>query len=221
MTDTVELLRLPNSDGSCELTRGKTKVVVAVTGPIEPKPRQAMANVALLEVVVRPIAGVSTTRERLLEDKIRGLLQRVIVRHQFPRQLIQVVVQFLTGDGAETPEYTANDIAGALLASFYALIDANIPLYTSFVALLVAVVDGAFVHNPSPGQLQKLTSHHALCFSISAGAADELVFLDSAGDFSELELFDVIAAEAERAAGVHAVQRQVIEAKLKRDYQWS
>lgn len=221
MTETVALGRLPNSDGSCELSRGTTKVVVAITGPIEPKPRQAMANVALLEVVVRPVAGLSTTRERLLEDKIRGVLQRVIVRHQFPRQLIQIVVQFLTGDGAQAPEYTANDIASALLASFYALIDANIPLYTSFVSLLVAVVDGASVPNPAPEQLQKLTSHHALCFSISAGAADELVFLDSAGDFSELELFDVIAAEAERAAGAHAAQRKVIEAKLARDYQWS
>lgn len=219
LLSTVSTGLLPNSDGSAQIVVGGTKVVCLVVGPIEPKPRQAMPNVASLEVVVRPLAGLSSTREKLLEDKLRGVLQRVIVRYQFPRQLIQIVVQFLTAD--EPEEYTGNELSAAINVCYYALIDANIPLYTSFASLSTALADSQTVENPDKKTLQKSTSHHVFCFSFSDNETNELLLVDSFGDFSESELFELISSLADRCKQLHVQQRKVLEAKLSQDYIWS
>ena len=76
---------LQKSDGSAELLLGSTKVIASVTGPIEPKARQELPNQASLEILIRPAVGLATTREKLLEDKLRSLLQSIIVRFKYPR----------------------------------------------------------------------------------------------------------------------------------------
>ena len=115
---------LSNADGSAELTLNRTKCLVSVSGPIEPKVRQELPTQASLEIIVRPAHGLSTTREKLLEDKLRSLLQSLIIRYKYPRQLIQIVVQFLVVD--EEPEYTCNELNAAINGCYFALIDSHI-----------------------------------------------------------------------------------------------
>ena len=47
---------LENVDGSCELSTVNSKVIVSVTGPIEPKQRQEMPQQLALEVIIKPSA---------------------------------------------------------------------------------------------------------------------------------------------------------------------
>lgn len=210
---------LDKSDGSAQITSPHGKVVVSVTGPIEAKPKQELINTSSLEVIVRPHQGLSSTREKLMEDKLRSLLQAVIVGYKYPRQVIQVVVQFLRNDSDDS-KYTVSQLSDCVNAAFYALIDANVALYSSFVGTSLALVGGKLIHDPSGLQLQQSESHHLVCFSIEQGIVDKILLLESAGDFTQQELFEVVSNVLVKAEEVHSEQRKVLQGKVERDYVW-
>lgn len=211
---------LGNSDGSAELTVGNTKVITSINGPIEPKGRQALPTMASLEIVIRPSVGVSTTREKLLEDKLRSLLQAVIVRYKYPNQHIQIVVQFLITDSTNGNEYTSKELDAAIQCCYFALIDANIYLNCSFASISLCLIDGKVITNPSYKQLLQSDSHHVVCFSIEDQKPQKVLLLESIGDFSESELFQVISSCADDCVEVHQQQRKVIGDKIEKDYIW-
>ncbi|ABN66861.1 Exosome complex exonuclease RRP46 (Ribosomal RNA processing protein 46) [Scheffersomyces stipitis CBS 6054] len=216
---------LQKSDGSAELLLGSTKVIASVTGPIEPKARQELPNQASLEILIRPAVGLATTREKLLEDKLRSLLQSIIVRFKYPRQLIQVVVQFLISDSKRTEtdlvDYTSNDLNAAINCCYYALIDAGIALKASFVSLSIAVKNGNLTVNPTVYELAQSDSHHVICFNIEKGKANKILLLESQGDIKEDELFAMISKAVEEAEKVHhEQQRKFVKEKVENDYVW-
>jgi exosome complex component RRP46 len=51
---------LPTVDGSAEWKNRDTKVICSVSGPMEAKVRDEIPNAATLELVVRPIVGLSS-----------------------------------------------------------------------------------------------------------------------------------------------------------------
>lgn len=225
----VEVGILKQVDGSAKLTCNNTTAVVSVTGPIEAKPRSELPTQASLEIVVRPSRGLSGTREKLIEDKLRSVLQLAIIRQKFPRQVIQVVVQFLVTDadidgqvavfgdvGASGLVYIANELSCALNAAFLALVDANVALFSAFAA--VSIADGTVF--PSLKQTAA-SSHHVVCFAIENQKASRVLLAESNGDFSEDELVEVIERASKECDVVHEkVQRPAIEAKVQRDYVW-
>lgn len=219
MTMSVQTGLLDKADGSAQLISGNSKVVVSVTGPIEAKPKQELINTSSLEVVVRPHQGFGNTREKLLEDKLRNLLQTAIVGYKYPRQVIQVVVQFLSVSG-ENPKYTNVDLSDAINAAFYALIDADIALYYSFVCSYLCVINNKIIREPLAHQLHQSSSHHLVCFSIEDKKVEKILLLESQGDFSQEELFDVVATASGSAEKEHRQQRKEVEAKIKNDYVW-
>lgn len=211
---------LSQSDGSAELTIGLSKVIVSVTGPIEPKARQALPTLASLEIIIRPSIGLSTTREKLLEDKLRSLLQRVIVRYKYPRQHIQIVVQFLITDSSGNNDFTSNELNAAINCCYFALIDANIYLHTSFASASVCIKDDTIIRNPTFQQLITSDSHHVVCFSIEDRKADKVLLVESLGDFKDSDLFEVISETANDCQDIHIRQREIIEEKINNDYVW-
>lgn len=217
MSFSVKTGLLDRVDGSAELLVGPIKVVSSVTGPIEPKPRQELPNLASLEIVVRPAVGVSTTREKLLEDKLRLVLQSVIVRFKYPRQLVQIVVQFLATDSAK--DYTANELSAALNCCYFALVDANIALENSFASVALAV-GAQTVVGPSSAQLAASESHHVVCFDIKEARAGKLLLLESAGKFTEEQLFEVVETGSRECQQLHGLQRSFIAAKVNDDFVW-
>ena len=71
------------------------KLITSINGPIEPKQRQELPNRASLEINIYPSIGLSTTKEKLLENKLRSILQNnIIINYKYPRQLIQISIQF-------------------------------------------------------------------------------------------------------------------------------
>lgn len=232
----VQVSELPLVDGSARITIGNTTVLVSVAGPIEAKPRQELPTQASLEIVVRPSRGLSSTREKVIEDLLRSVLQLVIIRYRYPRQLIQIVVQFLTTDvdregsivvsgdtAASGGAFTSNELNAALNAAFFALIDANVALYSSFASISAAIDrEGKIIENPSLKQLQNSESHHVVCFDIRETKPQKILLLESDGSFTEEQLFNVIELASKSCRKIHkSVQRPTIEAKVKQDFIWA
>ncbi|KAG7661470.1 RRP46 [[Candida] subhashii] len=209
---------LDNADGSAELIIGNSKVIVSVCGPIEPKQRQELPNQASLEIIVRPSTGLSTTREKLLEDKLRSLLQSIIIRYKYPRQLIQIVVQFLIID--EPTEYTCNELSAAINCCYFALIDADIALNSSFASVVSCYNSGNLINNPPGDVLATSDSHHVVCFDIVEEKANKVLLLESQGEFTEEELFNFISKSVTVAEELHTLQRKFIKEKIDKDYIW-
>ncbi|KAK6203095.1 ribosomal protein S5 domain 2-type protein [Scheffersomyces amazonensis] len=239
MTFKVRTSVLDNSDGSAELTTSDVKLIVSITGPIEPKPRQELPNVASLEIVVRPAVGLSTTREKVLEDKLRGMLQAVIVRHLYPRQLIQIIVQIQAtplskhqggaySNHRDEVEYSNVELNAAINGCYFALVDAGIALYSSFASTCISITkpheindNQEYIIQPTLDQLNNSSSHHIICFSIEDKKATKLLLIDSLGEFTEEELFTVISKGVEQTELLHEnYQRKYISDKIHNDYIW-
>lgn len=209
---------IDNADGSAELILGNSKVIVSICGPIEPKQRQELPNRASLEIIIRPAVGVSTTREKLLEDKLRSLLQSLIIRYKYPRQLIQIVVQFLTND--EPGEYTCNELNAAINCCYFALVDADLALNMSFASVVGCYNLGNLIMNPPGDVLATSDSHHVVCFSIVEEKAQKVLLLESQGEFTQEELFEFISKAVGEAEQLHGLQRSFIKEKIDKDYIW-
>lgn len=220
----VNTSTLDSVDGSAELIIGNTKVIASVSGPIEPKARQELPNMASLEIVVRPSVGVSSTREKLIEDKLRSLLQGVILRYKYPRQLIQIVVQFLITDYNSTfgtkNDFTNNELNAAINCCYFALIDAGIGLKHSFASVSLCSIKDEFFFNPTLEQLIKSDSHHVVGFSIENKEPKDLIILESQGEFVESQLFTIIEKSVGECSNIHEKQRDIIADKIHRDYIW-
>lgn len=235
MTFELQTSVLTQVDGSARLSSGNTRVIVSVTGPIEPKPRQELPTQASLEIVVRPSRGLSTTREKVLEDLLRTVLQLVIVRFKYPRQLIQIVVQFLASDvdsegsivvagdlAASGADYTANELSTALNCCYFALIDANVALYNSFACVSMAMTDSDIVANPSLLVLQNSHSHHVVCFDIREKKAGKILLVESDGTFTPDDLVRVVEEASVQCEAIHkTLQRPNVEEKIKKDFIWN
>ncbi|KAI3406285.2 RRP46 [Candida oxycetoniae] len=209
---------LDNADGSAELTLDDTKVLVSVSGPIESKQRQELPQQASLEIIVRPAKGLSTTKEKLLEDKLRSLLQNVLIRYRYPRQLIQIVVQFLVSGTRQ--EFTNNELNAAINCCYFAIIDADLSIYSSFASVSLCINSGNLIENPTADVISTSDSHHIVCFSIENGKVGNLLLLESAGEFTEYQLFDLLAKSVRSIESLHQLQRKAIEKKLGNDYIW-
>lgn len=219
---------LTQVDGSAQLVVGPTKVVASVTGPIEGKARQELPTAAALEIVVRPATSVLLTREKLLEDKLRLLLQLVIITPRYPRQLIQIVVQFLTTDADRATtqrharDFCANELSAAINCCYFALVDANVALYSSFALVALAIVDGAIEVNPDIDVLHHSASHHVICYDVKALHANALLLVELHGLFLERQLFEALDRAATECEAIHLqVQRPTIVDKVARDYVWA
>lgn len=232
----VQMSPLSEVDGSARLTQRNTTVLVSVTGPIEAKPRQELPTQASLEIVVRPSRGVSNTREKVLEDLLRSVLQLVIVRYKYPRQLIQIVVQFLATDvdsegsvvisgetAAAGTDFVANNLSCALNCCYFALIDANVALFNSFGAVsLTTNTEGDHTPFPSLSDLQNAASSHVVCFDIREGKASKILLVESAGSFSEEALISAVERGSKECELIHRkFQRPIVEEKVQADFVWA
>jgi exosome complex component RRP46 len=218
-TSQVSTSLLTKVDGSAQLSVGGTKVVVSVTGPIEPKLRQELPTQTSFEIIIRPAVGVSSTREKLMEDKLLSLLQNVIARFQNPRQLVQIVIQFLITDPIPN-HYTNSQLSAAANACYYALVDANVPLLCSFAAVPIAIHKNEIIANPAPHLIAESESNHVVCYGIHDAHADSLLLVESQGSFTSQQLFAVLDMAQRECNSVHQQQRSYLQQKVSQDFIW-
>lgn len=158
---------IDNADGSAELSiynnnsneasssssssddNSIIKLITSVNGPIEPKQRQELPNRASLEINIYPSIGLSTTKEKLLENKLRSILQNnIIINYKYPRQLIQISIQFLISSSSSGSSSSSNyglmmmnllDLNALINCCYFALIDANIAMNYSFASIVIII----------------------------------------------------------------------------------
>ncbi|CCF60511.1 hypothetical protein KAFR_0K01570 [Kazachstania africana CBS 2517] len=206
-------------DGSSHYENKSVKVICSVTGPIEPKARQELPTQLALEVTVRPAIGVPTTREITLQDKIRGVISPIICRYKYPRQLCQITLQILES-GEEETLFNVKELIGCINSTVFALIDAAIAINSIAVGVSMAVMgDGTFIVDPSNEQLKKSVSTHALVFQLVDGSkvVENVLLLDSFGNFDESTLFEVLEYGEKHALSLAKDFRKTIETKIKKD----
>ncbi|PMB66090.1 Exosome complex component RRP46 [Beauveria bassiana] len=199
----AELAPLPKADGSATYSYSGYTVTGAVNGPIEAQRRDENPFEALIDVNVRPAAGVGAdegiwrdtgTAERLLESILQRALRQLIPIRNFPRSMIQITLQV-----TETPEnaYANTKVVQAQLnlaiipallhAAILSLLTAVIPLKTIATAVTLAVPsddgDGSssnIVVDPSAREADTARSLHVLGYT----ADNELLLAESQGAFS-------------------------------------
>ncbi|KAH7171186.1 ribosomal protein S5 domain 2-type protein [Dactylonectria macrodidyma] len=240
----AELSHLPKADGSATFSYGGYSVIAAVNGPVEAQRRDENAFEALVDVIVRPAAGVGGTRERQLESILQAALRQLIPVRNYPRCVIQTTIQVVeTPDNAyvnaKLVQASLNlPIIPALLhAAILAILTAAIPLKTIATATVIAISDGdtKFIVDPTAVEADRARSLHVLGFA----SQDELLVSESEGSFSAdewtkvLELGQRICSQR-RPAGMDTVMagdnhesqsmkefiRLVVEAKTAEDLHW-
>jgi ribonuclease PH len=122
----IKIGNLNKADGSCELTKGDTKVIAAVHGPMEVKLKNELPNRAFLEVQVKPLNYV-TPKHKRLESIIEQTFKNTILSSLYPRSNILIVVQIIY-DGGEL-------LASAINAVMLALINSGISVSNRVVAV--------------------------------------------------------------------------------------
>lgn len=187
---------LDQVDGSCKIQCGETSVLCSVTGPIEPKARQELPSQLALEIVVRPCKGVPNTREKLLEDQIRGVLTPILARYLYPRQLCQICFQILES-GEPDESYSVKELNSCINAAYLALIDSGIGLQSSFASVCLSVngPNNEICINPASDQLIRSTSSHLLALEMGPGSkkTQKVLLIESHGAFTEQQLLDVLS----------------------------
>ncbi|KAH3677165.1 hypothetical protein WICPIJ_009034 [Wickerhamomyces pijperi] len=206
-------------DGSAKLQIKSTQIICSVTGPIEPKSRQELPSTSSLSVIVRPDVGVTSTREKNLEEKIRVILNQAIAGELYPRQNIQVTLQIL-GAG-ESKNYTVKELTGMVNCSYLALIDAGVALRFSFGAQCFTIGhDDVLVVDPTGEDLKISKSSHVVVYDVKEGKVDQLLYADSLGSFTEEQVYEVLGKAIKEVEGIHAKFREIIQTKVEKDYVW-
>ncbi|KAK4241805.1 exosome complex component RRP46 [Achaetomium macrosporum] len=189
---------LPRADGSAKYSHAGYIVTASVNGPIEAQRRDEHPYEAHVDVIVRPAAGVGGTRERHLESILQSSLAQIILVRNFPRSLIQIVLQVEhspENDYVNTKLVQANLNFAIMPALFQtavlALLSAGVPMKATATATAVALShqDGSkrTIVDPSPREVETAQSVHVLAFT----SHDELLLAESEGDFTVKEWDDV------------------------------
>ncbi|XWW92195.1 hypothetical protein V2A60_000118 [Cordyceps javanica] len=216
---TAELTPLPKADGSATYSYGGYTVTGAVNGPLEAQRRDENPFEAVVDVNVRPAAGVGGTAERLLESVLQRALRQLIPIRNFPRSMIQITLQV-----TETPEnaYVNTKVVEAQLnlaiipallhAAILGLLTAAVPLKTiaTAVTLAVGAADNeaglVIVADPSAREADAARSLHVLGYT----SDDELLLAESQGAFT-VDEWEAVLKRGQEACCRAAAARQGLD----------
>ncbi|KAF9869438.1 exosome complex subunit Rrp46 [Colletotrichum karsti] len=160
---------------------------------------------SLIDVVIRPAAGVGSTGERQLEAILQSALRQLIPVKNFPRCLIQVTLQV-----TEMPknDYVNSKIVQSqsnltllpalLHSAILGLLSAAVPMKAIATSTTLAVRNGNIVVDPLPSEADQATSLHVLSFT----SQDDLLLAESQGVFTMGEWDDVVST-GQRVCGQH------------------
>ncbi|PTB39691.1 uncharacterized protein TrAFT101_007532 [Trichoderma asperellum] len=242
---TAELSHLPKTDGSANFAYGGYTITAAVNGPVEAQRRDENPFEALVDVNVRPAAGVGGTGERQLEAILQPALRHLIPVRNFPRCVIQVTLQVMeTPENAYVnpkvmqPRLNLGIIPALLHAAILGLLTAAVPMKTvaSATCLVITDADGSSVKvDPTPAEIDQARSVHVLGFT----AGRDLLLAESEGSFSAdewatvLQTAEKVCCRSQEAGGdaemggygaesenVQQFMRSVLEAKAAEGLHW-
>ncbi|ROW14861.1 hypothetical protein VPNG_03787 [Cytospora leucostoma] len=204
----VALSPLPKADGSATYSYAGYNITASANGPIEAQRRDEHPYEAHVDILVRPASGVGGTRERHLESLLQQSLRQLILVKNFPRCVIQVVLQITATPANEyvnTKLVQASSnlliIPALLQTALLALLSAAVPMRATVTSTVAAVSsdsgDSQITLDPSPRQADSSRSVHVLAFT----SHDELLLAESEGDFTMNEWDEVYQAARKVCCG--------------------
>ncbi|KAI9730834.1 MAG: exosome non-catalytic core subunit rrp46 [Cirrosporium novae-zelandiae] len=238
--NSATLSHLHRADGSATYSANGYTVIAAVNGPIEVQRRDELPEEAAIDVVVRPAAGVGSTRERHLESLIHNTLRSVVLVQNYPRTLIQVTLQITSTPvddsviGRGPQGSTGLPLLACLLqTTMLALLSASLAMCTTFTSTLLALTpSGQITENPDAQALKKASSIHVYAFT----SKRELLVAQSEGRFewdtwqlahdralqiccggeSEADAMQIEEAEG----GLEGFMRGLVKGQLEKEQGW-
>ncbi|KAI9596484.1 exosome component Rrp46 [Syncephalis fuscata] len=195
---------LARADGAVRFGFGDTTTLCSVNGPVEAKLREEQLDRATVETQYRPATGIPGIQAKVVETAMQGIAESSLLANRHPRTLIQITAQNLNDAGSS--------IAATLNATAMALLDAGLPLRIVPAAVTCIVTsEGHLWIDPTAEEEAAAKSTHTMAFERES---NQLVFMESFGDYTEQELVachDLCRAGADK---VHAFYRIALERKL-------
>lgn len=210
-----ELGTLHNADGSALWKSGSTQVLAAVHGPVAPRQPQHETQKAKISIIIKSGTTVNTL-EREWEAFLTKALTACLVTEQYPRSVIQIVLQILSADGSV--------LGAALNGAVAALMDAGIAMKVLPVAVtcLISEIDNSTIQlDPS---LEEEQVGGVVVLVSESATPGKILACHTSGVAASMDVILRCCAVAERAApAIPAFWRIVIEQKATREAQtlWS
>jgi exosome complex component RRP46 len=129
------------------------------------KLRDELLDRAFIQTIFTPIAGFGgTPKERLVERFLGEVANELVLTNHFPRTLIRITCQALSGDGSL--------LSTAVNAMILALIDSGLPLKSSCAAVTCMIhQDGRLLLDPTQLELDSAQSIHTFVFNTTSSEA--------------------------------------------------
>ncbi|KAG9289832.1 hypothetical protein G9A89_015412 [Geosiphon pyriformis] len=195
-------------DGSGEFCFGFSSVICSIYGPAEVKIRDEKLDKATIDVIYRPLIGVSGTKEKTNEFNLRTTFETIILSGLHPRTQIQIVVQIKHDDGST--------LSAAINAASVALIHAGIPMKAIVVAITCIVNKEKKIYlDPTAKEMEKAISIHTFAYET---LDFNVAFCESSGLFTEQEYFECYEICKSAAREIYNSIREAIAIKLQKEF---
>ncbi|KAJ1923051.1 exosome non-catalytic core subunit rrp46 [Tieghemiomyces parasiticus] len=168
---------LNRADGSARFTQTPSSVLCAVYGPMEVRIRDEKVDQATIEVHYKPLASVSSIRDRWVEHSIRRVFEGVILTNLNPSTLIRIELQEMSAHGST--------LSAAFNAATVALMDAGVPMQTLVASVTCAIDEqDRMLLDPTAEETKSASSVHIFAFDTNAR---DILFSDSIGTFDQAQ----------------------------------
>mmetsp|Transcript_12802 Transcript_12802/g.19385 ORF Transcript_12802/g.19385 Transcript_12802/m.19385 type:complete len:253 (+) Transcript_12802:143-901(+) len=217
------LSMLTRADGSAKFSCGQTSILAAVFGPIAPRiEAHAHMSRAKISVVISKrscLTHNNTGNVQEMEFFIANALSACIMTEQYPRTIIEVVVEVLKGDGSI--------LSATVNASVLALMDAGLMMRSLPIATTCVISNNSII-KLDPTADEELEDGSASVVLVTEsninaappkdGANANLIGSTTFGLCTTPEKFLACVEAASRASSaVVAFMRLVLEQKLERE----
>lgn len=219
------LSMLTRADGSAKFSCGQTSILAAVFGPIAPRiEAHAHMSRAKISVVISKrscLTHNNTGNVQEMEFFVANALSACIMTEQYPRTIIEVVVEVLKGDGSI--------LATTVNASVLALMDAGIMMRSLPIATTCVISNNSIIKlDPTADEeledgsasvvLVTESNINAAAPMIKDGGNANLIGSTTFGLCTTPEKFLACVEAASRASSaVVAFMRLALEQKLERE----
>eukprot|EP00531_Pseudo-nitzschia_arenysensis_P008004 CAMPEP_0116133112 /NCGR_PEP_ID=MMETSP0329-20121206/9930_1 /TAXON_ID=697910 /ORGANISM="Pseudo-nitzschia arenysensis, Strain B593" /LENGTH=238 /DNA_ID=CAMNT_0003627717 /DNA_START=212 /DNA_END=928 /DNA_ORIENTATION=- len=215
-----ELSCLQRPDGSALWKAGSTHVLAAVYGPVAPMNPQMEENLERAHVSVVVKSGNSACKDyeqNELSEFLTLTLAACIDADQFPRCIIEVVLQIIQNDGSL--------LAGLLHAGVAALMDAGVDLLYLPVATTCLVSSCSnIVLDPTSAEEEQDRDSSVICVINQEQKPDEILASHTVGSGTSLDdLLKCLQIASKACSAIPAFWRLAMEQKVNRESQtlWS
>lgn len=201
---------LRSADGSALWKSGSTQVLATVHGPVAPRAPHYEQKNAIVSVLVK--SGATTkTDEREWEGILTRVLSACVVTDQYPRSIIQVVLQIVATDGSV--------LSACLHAAVSACLDASIAMkFLPVAATCLIESDGTIRLDPDTAEEDQYGSIVVVVHE------DMILATHSTGVHSSMDIIlQCVTAAQKMAPAVTSFWRLAVEQKATREAQtlWS